>query len=404
MHERLRLRRKRIAGLLLVAALVTATALLGATAASGAKPVRLAEATIGKQSAGTLPATFGNPPTPLPDAGANVDLYTLTNVHGMEVKILTYGGIIQSVRVPDRRHNFADVTLGFSNLAGYVESGNSPYFGALIGRYGNRIANGMFTLDGNMYQLPINNPPNSLHGGLVGFDKRVWQASEIRDADGTVGVALTLTARTAIRATPARCPSRSLSAHERQRDHDRLQGDDRQADRREPHEPCLLESRRRGLRHGLDHELRLNADRFTPVDSTLIPTGAIDVVAGTPFDFTASTPIGARIRDYSNEQLQFGRGYDHNFVLNRPTRTTSRSSSRRTSTSRRAAGSSTSIRRSPGSSSIRATSSTEPSSARAVGPIARATGSRSRPSTIPTRRTTRTSRPRGWIRVRPTRR
>jgi aldose 1-epimerase len=319
MHERLRLRRRRTAGLLLVAVLVIVTALLGATAASGAKKhARLGEATISKQSVGPLPATFGAAAMALPDAGANVDVYTLTNTNGMEVKILTYGGIIQSVRVPDKRHDFANVTLGFAGLADYTETGNSPYFGAIIGRYGNRIAKGMFTLNGTTYNLPINNDPNSLHGGFVGFDKRVWQASEIRDPDGTVGVALTFTSPNGDQGYPG---TLSVEVDYRLTNDNEIKIDYKAT----TDAPTVVNLTNHaywnlageGSGTALDHELRLNADRYTPVDETLIPTGAIDVVAGTPFDFTSSTPIGDRVRDYTNEQLRFGRGYDHNFVLNR---------------------------------------------------------------------------------------
>jgi aldose 1-epimerase len=319
-HEDLRPRRMRRRGfLLLLAALFAVSALVGATTASAAKLVTQGDSTITKQFAGTVPATFGNPPTPLPDAGANVDLYTLTNSNGMQVKILTYGGIIQSVRVPDANDQFANVALGFRTLAEYAESGNPAYFGCITGRYANRIANGMFMLDGNTYQLPINNPPNSLHGGLVGFDKHVWQASEIRDPDGTVGVALTFTSPNGDQGYPG---TLSVEVDYRLTNDNEIKIDYKAT----TDAPTVVNLTNHsywnlageGSGTALDHELRLNADRFTPIDSTLIPTGAIDAVAGTPFDFTSATPIGDRIRDYSNEQLRFGRGYDHNFVLNRP--------------------------------------------------------------------------------------
>jgi aldose 1-epimerase len=318
-HEELRPRRIRSRHLLLlVAALFAVCALVGVTAASAARLVQQGEPTITKQFAGTVPATFGDPPTPLPDAGASVDLYTLTNSNGMQVKILTYGGIIQSVRVPDADGRFANVALGFRTLAEYAESGNPPYFGCITGRYANRIAKGMFTLDGNTYQLPINNPPNSLHGGLVGFDKRVWQASEIRDPDGTVGVALTFTSPSGDQGYPG---TLSVEVDYRLTNDNEIRIDYKAT----TDAPTVVNLTNHtywnlageGSGTALDHELRLNADRFTPIDSTLIPTGAIDAVAGTQFDFTSATPIGERIRDYSNEQLRFGRGYDHNFVLNR---------------------------------------------------------------------------------------
>ena len=164
------LRRMALAGLavLLVAAVGFSGALASNTHKSGSP-------TVTKEPFGSV-------------NGKAVDIYTLTNSNGMEVKILTYGGIIQSVKVPDRHNHFENVTLGFDNLTDYVE--RSPYFGCITGRYANRIALGRFTLDGVTYQLPINNPPNSLHGGTVGFDKHVWAATVIQNQDG-VGLSLT---------------------------------------------------------------------------------------------------------------------------------------------------------------------------------------------------------------------
>jgi aldose 1-epimerase len=255
----------------------------------------------------------------------SVDRYTLTNCNDMSVQILTYGGILQRVNVPDRKKQVANVTLGFANVNGtatdsYVDSGNSPYFGALIGRYGNRIALGTFQLNGITYHLPINNPPNSLHGGTVGFDKHVWDVVKadvgsdgpelelhLFSADGDQGypadldvnVTYTLTKDNQIKIDyHAKNDSSTLSTVVNLTNHAywNLSGE--------------------GTGDIYDHVLQLNADHYTPVDATLIPTGAIDPVAGTPFDFTKPTAIGDRIRD-DNEQLTFGRGYDHNFVLNR---------------------------------------------------------------------------------------
>jgi aldose 1-epimerase len=240
--------------------------------------------------------------------------YTLTNAHGMRIHVLTYGGILQTIEVPDRHGHNADVALGFDNLADYVAK--SPYFGAIIGRYGNRIALGKFTLDGVTYQLPINNAPNSLHGGTVGFDKHIWAATPFQHG-GDVGLSLryvspagdqgypgtltttvtyTLTADNSIklgyRATTDAPTILNLTNHT----YFNLAGE--------------------GNDTVYNQRVYLNADRYTPVDSTLIPTGQLAPVAGTPMDFRTPTAIGARIRD-DFQQLLFGPGYDHNWVLNR---------------------------------------------------------------------------------------
>jgi aldose 1-epimerase len=248
-------------------------------------------------------------------AGQAVDRYTLTNGK-FRVRILTYGGILQTVETPDRHGRLANITLGFATLEGYVSSGNSPYFGALIGRYANRIANGRFTLDGTTYQLAINNPPNSLHGGTVGFDKRVWSATPVTGRNSvalrltyvspngeenypgtlTTTVTYTITRDHAIRidyhATTDKATIVNLTNHA----YWNLGGE--------------------GTGTIDDHKLQLKASRYTPVNSTLIPTGAIEPVAGTPMDFTRPTAIGARNRS-NFEQIVFGRGYDHNWVLDR---------------------------------------------------------------------------------------
>ena len=252
-------------------------------------------------------ALFGH----MPD-GTQVDGYTVRNSLGTSMHVITYGGIITSLRVADRAGRFDDVVLGFDSLAGYLH--DPPYFGAIVGRYANRIARGQFTLDRVRHQLPINNPPNSLHGGTRGLDKVVWRAtsSESKDAasvmltyvslDGDQGypgqldlrVTYTLNDRNELiveyRATTDKATPVNLSQHS----YFNLIGD--------------------GSRDILGHVLQIDASRYTPVDSTLIPTGELARVDGTPFDFRTPATIGARI-EQTNEQLHRAGGYDHTFVL-----------------------------------------------------------------------------------------
>jgi aldose 1-epimerase len=254
-------------------------------------------------------AAFGT----LPD-GRTVEQFTLRNAHGLEVRAMTYGAIITALRTPDRAGRLDDIVLGYDSLAAYVRS--SPYFGAVVGRYANRIAGGRFTLDGRTFQLARNDGPNHLHGGIRGFDKVLWTAepSEGPDGqavtfrytspDGEEGYPGTLQVRVTYTLTPR----------------DELVVDyEATADRATP---VNLSQHTYWNLHGggsgtiLDHVLKLDASAFTPVDSTLIPTGQLAPVAGTPFDFRTPTAIGARI-DAADPQLKAGRGYDHNWVLER---------------------------------------------------------------------------------------
>jgi len=248
------------------------------------------------------------------DRGESVSAYTLKNANGMEARVLDYGGIIVSLRVPDRHGRFDDVVLGYDSLPAYLRA--SPYFGAIIGRYGNRIAHGRFTLDGKTYTLAKNNGPNHLHGGLKGFDKVVWDVAPFEHPD-SVGLVLRYTGRDGEEGYPGTLRTTVTytltSANELIFDYSAT------TDRATPvnltqHSYFNLAGDGKG--DILGHVVTLNADRFTPVDSTLIPTGELKSVAGTPFDFRTPTPIGARI-DQDDVQLRYGPGYDHNFVLNK---------------------------------------------------------------------------------------
>lgn len=246
--------------------------------------------------------------------GTLVRRYTLTNSHGMRVRILSYGGIIQSLRVPDRHGKGRNVVLGFDNLADY--QAKSPYFGAIVGRYANRIANGRFTLDGKTYQLPTNNGPNTLHGGTVGFDKHVWAATPFARG-ATAGVVLRFTSPAGDQGFPGRLTTQvtyTLDQHNRLRLDYRATTDAPTVLNLTNH--AYFNLRGEGSSAVYATRLRINASHYTPVDSTLIPTGKIARVAGTPLDFRKSTAVGKRIRS-GNQQLVYGRGYDHNWVLDR---------------------------------------------------------------------------------------
>lgn len=244
----------------------------------------------------------------MPD-GKEVKIYTLTNQRGMEARIISLGGIVVSLKAPDRAGKMADIVLGFDSLEGYVA--NPAYFGTLVGRYANRIGHAKFTLDGKEYKLAANDGANTLHGGIKGFSKLVWTGRELADGgleltyvskDGEEGYPGTLTAvvtyhltegnelKIEYQATTDKNTVVNLTNHS----YFNLKGE--------------------GNGDIMDHRLMLNAPSFTPVDAGLIPTGEIKPVDGTPFDFRKATAIGARI-DAKDEQIQRGKGYDHNWVL-----------------------------------------------------------------------------------------
>lgn len=293
----------------LVLMALTSAVFLAHAACSSSAPGDSAPAPAASAASVTR-AAFGT----LPD-GTAIEVFTLTNAHGLVVRAITYGGIIVSLHAPDRDGRLDDIVLGYDTVDGYVKD-NSPYFGAIIGRFGNRIAKGTFSLDGQAYTLATNNGPNHLHGGLQGFDKVVWtgeSASTDRgpsvtfsrtSPDGEEGYPGALTARVTYTLTDRNelivdyhaTTDKPTIVNLTQHSYFNLAG--------------------QGARDILGHELQVVADRYTPVDSTLIPTGELAPVEATPFDFREPTAIGARI-DADHPQIKAGLGYDHNFVLTR---------------------------------------------------------------------------------------
>lgn len=245
--------------------------------------------------------------------GKAVDLYRLVNKQGMAAEIMTYGATVVSLTAPDRNGRFQDVVCGYGNLADYIKA--SPYFGCIVGRYGNRIAKGKFSLNGKRYSLAINNGPNSLHGGLKGFDKRVWSA-KAEDTRNGPSLVMSYTSVDGEEGYPGRLTVQAtytIANENALRIDYRVSSSEDTVANITNH--CYFNLAGPDARDNLDHVLWINADKYTPVDATLIPTGALANVAGTPMDFRNPTPIGARIAmDF--EQLKFGGGYDHNWVLN----------------------------------------------------------------------------------------
>ena len=249
------------------------------------------------------------------NSGGQIDLYSLSNQKGMEVSITNFGATVVTLRVPDRAGKPADVVLGFDTLEGY-ENGKS-YFGATVGRYANRIGGGTFSIDGKTYTLPKNNGNNTLHGGIVGFNKKVWKAREI-DSKDTESLELTYLSPDGEEGFPGNLSVKvvfTLPADRNELKIDYSATTDKDTVLNlSNHSYFNLAGEGNG--DILDHVLTLHAKQFTPVDKTLIPTGELRDVAGTPLDFTTATPIGKRIND-NYEQLVFGKGYDHNWVLAR---------------------------------------------------------------------------------------
>ena len=261
----------------------------------------LAQAQVTKES-------FGKTET-----GENVDLYTLRNTHGVEAKITNFGGIVVSLKVPDRNGKFDDVVLGFSNLDGYLKQG--PYFGALIGRYGNRIAKGRFTLNGVEYKLAVNNGENHLHGGIKGFDKVVWTGKEMNTRLGPA-VVLTYLSKDGEEGYPGNLNVRvvyTLTNNNELKIEYSATSDKDTVTNLTHHSYFNLAGEGNG--DILNTRVTINGNRFVPTDAGSIPLGELRKVAGTPFDFLTAHAIGERINQ-DDEQLKFGSGYDHTWVIN----------------------------------------------------------------------------------------
>ncbi|MBA3942986.1 MAG: galactose mutarotase [Herpetosiphonaceae bacterium] len=245
--------------------------------------------------------------------GVNIDCYILVNRSGLEAAVMTYGGVLTSLRVPDRNGKLGDIVLGFDTLAPYLDE--HPYFGSMIGRYGNRIAGGQFELDGRLYSLGRNNGSNHLHGGSHGFHRVIWSAQEHASLNGP-GLELTYRSKDGEEGYPG---DLSVTVVYTLTDQNALQIDYTAT----TDAPTIINLTNhsyfnlRGSGDILDHELELAATRFLPVDPTLIPTGELRAVHGTPMDFTTSTPIGGR-SVAPDDQLRYGHGYDHTWVLDKP--------------------------------------------------------------------------------------
>ncbi len=264
-----------------------------------------------KQNTMTQPSIskshFGKTP-----GGQDADLFTLTNSNGVSVKISNYGGIITHLFVPDKNGTLEDVVLGFDSLQSYIDG--HPFFGALVGRYGNRIAKGKFTLDGQTYTLHVNNGPNALHGGKVGFDKVVWDAKEIK-GDSAVGLELTYLSKDMEEGYPGNLRVKvtyTLDNHNEIRIDYEATTDKPTVVNLTNHSYFNLTGLKRDI---LAHEVTINADTLVAVDDQLIPTGELIPVAGTPLDFTTPHAVGERIDDTTDVQVKYGGGYDHCWVL-----------------------------------------------------------------------------------------
>jgi aldose 1-epimerase len=246
----------------------------------------------------------------------SIKLYTLTNRSGMTVKVTNYGAIVTSILVADRDGKLGDVSLGYNRVEDYMNAVDKPYFGAIVGRYGNRIAKGSFSIEGELYSLAVNNGDNHLHGGVIGFDKVVWNDKSVK-GDGWIGVEMSYLAKDREEGYPGNLKIRVT--YKLTNENALIVDYHATTDKATPvnltqHTYFNLKGEGRG--NILDHELMINAKKYTPVDEGLIPTGELANVAGTPFDFTTSKSIGRDIGK-DHQQLTFGLGFDHNWVLDK---------------------------------------------------------------------------------------
>lgn len=280
-----------------------------AAAPAAGPSAEVAEAASTAVKANVTRAPFGAAPD-----GTNVELFTMTNAGGMQVQATNYGGAVTSIKVRDRSGALGDVALGFTSMEGYRD--NSPYLGVVVGRYANRIAGAQFKLDGRTYKLPANDGPNTLHGGVKGFDKVVWKAEPF-ERPGEVGVVLTHVSPDGDQGFPGTLSARvtyTLTDRNEFAIDYHATTDKTTVVNLTQHTYFNLAGE--GSGPVLDHQLMLNADRYSPVDSKLIPAAEPANVDGTPFDFRTAHAIGERI-NADHPQLKFGKGYDHNFVINR---------------------------------------------------------------------------------------
>ncbi len=290
-----------------VAAIIAlgATLMTSSQADAGAKPPKNKGGAEKAPKPGVEKMAWGKTPD-----GTDVELFTLTNKHGVFAKVTNYGAILTELHVPDRTGKMGDVVLGFDNLDSYTKDPPPPYFGATVGRVANRVAKGKFTLDGKEYTLAVNNGPSSLHGGIKGFDKKVWKAVIVKSAEGPsvkfeyhspdgeegypgavdVTVEYTLTNKNSIQLDYTAKTDKATPINLTNHSYFNLSGGG----------------------DVLGYDMMINADHYTPVDDTLIPTGKIDVVKGTPLDFTFSHPIGEHMKEVAGDP----NGYDHNYIIN----------------------------------------------------------------------------------------